>query len=146
ARNLLREKDPAVLNHYALALDVVKRNAKLLDSLRSGAAADQHLRYEAAWHLAKNCWNDEFSKLLRDEDADVQLAGLIAIDIACHESFLSKKIALQALAKAIENPGKLDHQLLLTVAQLDGDASIVPALTKLIARDDLPASTVARAV
>ena len=49
-------------------------------------------------------------------------------------------------AKALENPGKLDHQLLLTVAQLDGDASIVPALEKLIARDDLPTATIAKAV
>ena len=32
------------------------------------------------------------------------------------------------------------------VAQLDGDASIVPALTKLIARDDLPTATIAKAV
>src|SRR6185369_2508333 len=44
------------------------------------------------------------------------------------------------------NPGKLDHQLLLTVAQLDGDASIVPALTQLVARDDLPTATIAKAV
>jgi putative membrane-bound dehydrogenase-like protein len=145
-RNLKQEKDPAVLNQYALTLDVVKRRAKLLEALHSGAAADPHLRYEAAWHLARNCWDDVFSGLLGDEDADVRLAGLIAIDIACYESFLSKEIALKALARAIENPGKLDHQLLLTVAQLDGDASIVPALTKLIARDDLPAATIARAV
>ena len=46
-------------------------------------------------------------------DADVRLAGLIAIDVACYENFPTKKIALDALAKALENPGKLDHQLLL---------------------------------
>src|SRR5262249_5544053 len=46
----------------------------------------------------------------------------------------------------LENPGNLDHQLLLTVAQLDGDASIVPALEKLLAGDDLPTATIARAV
>ena len=32
------------------------------------------------------------------------------------------------------------------VAQLDGDTSIVPALEKLIARDDLPTATIAKAV
>ena len=86
------------------------------------------------------------TKLLTSDDADVRLAGLIAIDVACYENFPTKKAALEALAKALENPGKLDHQLLLTVAQLDGDASIVPALEKLIARDDLPTATVAKAV
>src|SRR5207247_8748540 len=78
--------------------------------------------------------------------ADIRRAGLISIDVACYENFPSKKAALAALAKALENPGKLDHQLLLTVAQLDGDASIVPALEKLIARDDLPTATIAKAV
>src|SRR5262249_44092716 len=86
------------------------------------------------------------TQLLSEDNANVRLAGLIAIDVACYENTASKKAALAALGKALENPGKLDHQLLLTVAQLDGDASIVPALTKLIARDDLPAATVARAV
>ena len=84
--------------------------------------------------------------LIEPHNADVRLAGLIAIDVACYENFPSKKTALEALAKALENPGKLDHQLLLMVAQLDGDASIVPALEKLIARDDLPTATIAKAV
>jgi hypothetical protein len=58
----------------------------------------------------------------------------------------AKKATLAALGKALENPGKLDHRLLLTIAQLDGDASILPPLEQLIARDDLPRATIARAV
>jgi putative heme-binding domain-containing protein len=117
-------------------------------------ANDPHVRYEIAWHLAKCADTKLFSEALSYDDqlntevgnASVRLGGLIAIDIACYENFPSKKAALAALSKALENPGKLDHQLLLTVAQLDGDASIVPALEKLIARDDLPTATVAKAV
>ncbi len=119
---------------------------ELIVALKQGAANDAHLRYESAWHLAKVADEKSITNLLSAADADVRLAGLIAIDIACYENFPTKKAALEALAKALENPGKLDHQLLLTVAQLDGDASIVPALEKLIARDDLPTATVARAV
>jgi putative heme-binding domain-containing protein len=109
-------------------------------------AADPHLRYEAARQLAKHADAASLTKLLASDDANIRLAGLIAIDVACYENFPSKKAALEALAKALENPGKLDQQLLLDVARLDGDASIVPALEKLIARDDLPTATIAKAV
>ena len=89
---------------------------------------------------------EAITKLLASDDANVRLAGLIAIDVACYENTPAKKAALEALAKALENPGKLDQQLLLTVAQLDGDASIAPALTKMLGRDDLPTATIAKAV
>lgn len=107
---------------------------------------DPHLRYEAAWHLAKSAAQEDFANLLNSENANVRLAGLIAIDVACYENTPAKKAALAALSKALENPGKLDQQLLLTVAQLDGDASIIPGLEKLLSRDDLPTATVAKAV
>lgn len=149
------ETDPAVL--LARAMRVARFRSELKEDpilstvgffgvLESGGAADPHLRYEAAWHLAKNAHEKTIGKLLESDDANVGLAGLIAIDVACYENTPAKKAALAALAKAIENPGKLDHQLLLTVAQLDGDASIVPALVKLVERDDLPAATIAKAV
>src|SRR5262249_16160403 len=77
---------------------------------------------------------------------NVRLAGLIAVDVACYENFPSKKAALEALAKALENPGPIDHQLLLTLAQLDGDTSIVPALIKMAERDDLPTATIAKPI
>src|SRR5262249_13183923 len=113
---------------------------------KTDAASDPHLRYEAAYILAKNADEKSITNLLSSENANVRLAGLIAIDVACFENTPSKKAALAALAKAVENPGKLDHQLLLDVARLDGDQTIVPALEKLIARDDLPTATVAKAV
>ncbi len=141
------EKDPAV----RLAIAIVSASSKkklerLVAALQEGAAADAHLRYEAAWHLAKHADEKAVTKLLTSDDADVRLAGLIAIDVACYENFPTKKAALEALSKALENPGKLDHQLLLMVAQLDGDASIVPGLLTMIGRDDLPAATIAKAV
>lgn len=146
-RNLLIDKHPAVSLEAALACETPERiRASLVDVLQRGAANDVHLRYEAAWHLGKHAEVDTIGKLLASGDADLQLAGLIAIDVACYENFPSKKAALEALARALESPGKLDHQLLLTIAQLDGDASIVPALGKLIEREDLPAATIAKAV
>jgi putative membrane-bound dehydrogenase-like protein len=144
---LQKDRDPAVRLEAALipgkSQDI---RAGLIDALHHGAAADAHLRYEAAWHLAKHAEENTFTKLLASADPDVRLAGLIAIDVACFEDFATKKAALAALGKALENPGKLDHALLLTLAQLDGDASLVPALEKLVAREDLPVATTAKAI
>lgn len=155
----VNEKDPAVLLENAIARASTGsreeaigkgptrgRCIELIEALGKGAAADPHLRYETAWHVAKHADLAAFTKLLTSGDPDVRLAGLIAIDVACYENLPTKKTALEALAGTLENPGKLDHQLLLTVAQLGGDASIVPALEKLIARDDLPTATIAKAV
>ncbi|MBI2806745.1 MAG: hypothetical protein HYX68_17335 [Planctomycetes bacterium] len=149
--DLLRDKDAAVLLEAGLAAMNVLGSPRVtipatIESLKLGGAADPHLRYEAAWHLAKHADEKTITTLLTSDDANVRLAGLIAIDVACYENFPTKKAALAALAKALENPGKLDHQLLLEVARLDGDKSIVPALEKLIARDDLPTATIAKAV
>jgi putative heme-binding domain-containing protein len=138
--------DPAVRLEGALCRVGDEASRKLIDALQAGASLDRHLRYETAWHLAKYSDEKAITKLITSDDAEVRLAGLIAIDVACFENTTSKQAALAALGKALETPGKLDHQLLLTVAQLDGDASIVPALEKLISRDDLPAATIARAV
>ena len=141
------EKSPAVLVATALvAKQSSEIRSQLVSALSRDAATDMHLRYEAAWHLAKHADEKTITNLLTSDDADVRLAGLIAIDVACYENFPTKKFALEALGKALENPGKLDHQLLLMVAQLDGDASIVPGLQKLIGRDDLPTATIAKAV
>ena len=152
AQNLLKDPDPAVRLEAALStardpeqrVSTIREN--LMGVLQDGVAADRHLRYEAAWHLAKFADVSGLGQLLSSEDADVRLAGLIAIDVACYENFPSKQMALQALAKALENPGKLDQQLLLMVAHLDGDASIVSGLEKLIAREDVPLSTTAKAI
>ncbi len=148
--SVLKDKEPAVVIGAGMSRPDQSKNPAIrlpgVSLLQGGAAADPHLRYEAAWHLAKYADEKSISTLLGSDDANVRLAGLIAIDVACFEDFPTKKAALAALGKALENPGKLDHQLLLEVARLDGDASIVPALEKLIARDDLPTATIAKAV
>jgi putative heme-binding domain-containing protein len=141
-----KDMDPAVRLEGALCRVGDEASRKLIDALQSGASLDRHLRYEAAWHLANHADEKTITRLIASDDADIRLAGLIAIDVACFENTPSRKAALAALGKALENPGKLDHQLLLTVAKLDGDSSIVPALTQLIARDDLPTATIATAV
>src|SRR5262249_23719595 len=120
--------------------------AALLDALRSGAGKDAHLRYEAAWHLAKHTDEAGLKALLADEDEGVRLAGLIAVDVACHENFPTKKTPLAVLGPALQAPGKLDLNLALQIAQLNGDASLAPALTQLVARDDLPVGVIAKAL
>jgi putative heme-binding domain-containing protein len=141
------KEEPAVAIAVALAEASPREIVAALErALAYGAAGDAHLRYEAAWHLARHADDKTFTKLLTAADADVRLTGLIALDVACYENFPTRKAALEALSRALENPGKLDQELLLTVARLDGDATIVPALGKLIARTDLPLATTARAI
>jgi putative heme-binding domain-containing protein len=113
-------------------------------ALKNGAAADRHLRYSAGWHLANYADEATFSALLTSADENYNLTGLIAIDVACYENLLTKKAALAALAKALEAPSKLDLTLALQVAQLNGDASLAPALEKLVARQDVPLGVIAK--
>jgi putative membrane-bound dehydrogenase-like protein len=147
AQRLAKDEDPAVRVEAALALaGSEKIRAALVAALRHGAAKDAHLRYEAAWHLARHADEISLHKLLTDADEDVRLAGLIAIDMACYENFSSKKTALAGLGQALEAPGKLDLNLALDVARLNGDAPLAPALEKLVAREDLPVGVIARAL
>ncbi len=118
----------------------------MLDALTKGAAENEFLRYESAWYIAKNADAGFLSKMLASENANVRLAGLIAIDVAGYEDFPSKPQAMLALGKAVENPGLLDHALVLQLAQLHGDAKIVPALEKLVSREGLPLATTAKAI
>jgi quinoprotein glucose dehydrogenase len=147
ARQLSKDSDPAVLVEAALARgQSAEIRMALIDALTAGAAYDAHLRYEAAWHLAKYADAETFAKLLSSDDADVRLAGLIAIDVASYEDFPSKATALAALGKALENPSKVDLGLVLTLVKLDGDASVVPALEKLLGRNDVPVAVAAQAI
>lgn len=147
ASKLSKDADPAVRVEAALTLSApAEIRAALVDALNHGAAKDEHLRYEAAWHLAMNADRAAFTQLLQADAADVRLAGLIALDVACYENFSTKSVALEALGQALADPGKLDHALLLTVAHLNGDASLAPALGKLAARSDLPVATTAKAI
>lgn len=145
ARKLAQDVEPAVRVQAALAAANPQAvAAALVAALRGGAARDTYLRYEAAWHLAKHVDEATLLKLLGDADADINLAGLIAIDVACYENLPTKKAALAALGKALINPGKLDLTLALHIAQLDGDASLAPALEKLVARQDVPVGVIAK--
>ncbi len=143
AMSLAKDADPAVRVEAAITLT---DSTSLLDALASGAAKNEHLRYEAAWHLAKHGDAAAFSKALASDDADVRLAGMIAVDVACFEEFKSKPAALIALGKTLENPGKIDPTLLLMLVQLDGDKSIVPSLEKFIGREELPIGVTAKAI
>jgi putative heme-binding domain-containing protein len=147
AKRMGKDDDPAVRLEAALArtADADKR-IDLVNVLTTGAAKDAHLRYEAAWHLAKVADEAALGTLLKSEDEAVRLAGMIAIDVACFENFPTKTVAISALSKALESPGMSDAPLLLTLVQLNGDKSVLPALEKLIARDDVPAAVTAKAL
>ncbi len=141
AERLGKDTDPAVRVVAAIALNSPQR---LVDALRSGAAKDAHLRYEAAWHLSKRADEACFLDLLSDPDEALQVAGLIAVDVACYENLPERKAALGALGKMLADPGKLNLGLALQVAQLNGDASLAPALEKLVARQDVPVGVIAK--
>jgi putative membrane-bound dehydrogenase-like protein len=146
ARRLSDDRAPAVRVAAALTLGKPEEiRGALIAALNDGAAHDEYLRYEAAWHLARHADQAAFAKLLASAEADVRLAGLIAIDVACFEGFRTKQTAQEVLVAALENPGKVDAAHLLTLARLDGDATIVPALEKLVARPDLPLASTASA-
>jgi putative membrane-bound dehydrogenase-like protein len=144
---LSKDADPAVRVEAALAFSapaVVR--AWVFDALRHGAAKDPHLRYEAAWHLAKHADTLTLRELLAHPDEGVRLAGLIAVDVACYENLPSKKAALAALGQALQALGKLDLNLALDVARLNADPALAPALEKLVSREDLPVGVIARAL
>jgi quinoprotein glucose dehydrogenase len=141
AQKLAKDPDPAVRVEAAIALASPQA---LIGALRHGAAKDAHLRYEAAWHLANHADEAALLNLLTDPDEALQLAGLIAIDVACYEKLPTRTAALAALGKALTAPGKLDLTLPLQVAQLNGDASLAPALEKLVARQDVPVGVIAK--
>lgn len=147
AQQLARDTDPAVCVAAALAhAEPAAIRAALLDALARGAAKDRHLRYEAAWHLARHADAAALAKLLASDDEGMRRAGMIAIDVACFEDFPTKKTALAALGHALEQPGPADVMHLLTLAKLDADASVQPTLVKLIARPDQPPAVTARAI
>src|SRR6185436_16123942 len=118
AAQLGKDADPAVRVEAALAnVQPGQIRDALLAALEHGAAKDDHLRYEAAWHLAKHADDAAFDRLLASAEEAQRLAGMIAIDIACFEGFATKPTALAALNKALTQPGRTtEYDLLLTLA------------------------------
>jgi len=147
AKGLAKDAAPAVRLEAALThTDPALVRTALLDVLRSPAASDAHLRYEAAWNLAKQADAAAFAQLLNSSEEAQRLAGLIALDLACYEDLPSKPAALATLARAITAPEGKDHDLLLTLAQYHGDKDVLTAVEKLLARPDVSPGVMARAL
>jgi quinoprotein glucose dehydrogenase len=142
ALRLLKDPDPAVCLEAALTLNP----GATVVALKNGAARDVHLRYQAAASLAKVLGGDQLTELLTATDADLRLAGLIAVDVAAYENYPTKKVALAALAKMLSSPKGDDLQHAIFLVQQHGDASMLPDLEKLILRDDLPAAVTGKAM
>ncbi len=148
AEKLLKDDDAAVRVAAAAALgDPAKARAALSAVLEGPAAEDAHLRYEAAAHLARHADAAAFSRLLGAASASTRLAGMIAADVACFESLPTKAAAVEAIAEAIAAvKDEKDMGLLLTLARLNADGKLAPALEKLLAREDAPAAAAAQAL
>jgi quinoprotein glucose dehydrogenase len=140
---LKADPDPAVRLEAALALN--GPNA-IVDALKNGAARDVHLRYQAAAGLAKTTAVEQLSELLASSDADLRLAGLIAVDVAAYEKYPTTKAALAALGNMLTNPKADSLDLAIFLVQQHGDASTLPVLEKVILREDLPTAITGKAM
>jgi len=148
AEKLSKDEDVAIRVEAALTFtDAAKTRAALVAVLEGGAEKDAHLRYEAAAHLARVADESAFEKLLGAKSEESRLAGMIAADVACFESLPTKSDALSAVGKAlVATKDEKDLSLLLTLAKLNDDGKLAPALLKLMARDDVPATATAQAL
>ena len=147
AKDLAKDAEPAVRLEAALTnTDAAQAKVALLEVLRSPAVNNAHLRYEAAWQLAKLADAETFAQLLGATEENQRLAGLIAVDLANYEDMPSKPAAQEALAKAITAPEGKDHDLLLTLAQYHGDKTVLTAVEKLLTRPEVSSGVMARAL
>jgi putative heme-binding domain-containing protein len=144
ARSLAKDENRSVQVAAALALPDAEARKALVAALSRGGAGDEHLRYEAAWHLAR--LGGAFQELLADPHAATALAGLIAVDVACYENFPTKPEALAALKAILAAPASADPKSLLTLVQMHGDVTFRPAIEALLAKPDLPPAVVGRAL
>ena len=158
-----QDSHPAVRVAWAVSHDSkaakpqAAREALMSVITAKDVAADRHLRYEAALHLAKVADAPTFTKLLGSDNADVRLAGLIAVDVALYESVYKNAetgpAAAAALAAAMADPGPTDVGLLIEVAGmhrgsplLAADGALAKALPKLLARPGLEPAALTRGV
>jgi putative membrane-bound dehydrogenase-like protein len=148
AEKMSKDEDAAVRGEAALTLsDAAKARAALVAVLEGGAEKDAHLRYEAAAHLARVGDEAAFEKLLGAKSEASRLAGMIAADVACFESLPTKTNALAAVGKAlVATKDEKDLSLLLTLAKMNDDGKLAPALLNLMARDDVSAAATAQAL
>jgi len=147
ATTLRNDESFRVQTEAALALrEPGELREALWRALKQGAASDPHTRYEAAWHLAKHAETSTWSKLLAVSQDDLRTAVWIALDIAVHESFPSRSAALNTLAGAIQSPSSRDIDLVLDLAKVTPEELLVPSLLDLVARHDMPASTIGKAI
>ena len=145
AKACAEDADPAVRLEAALSRGEKDRGAALVDALKHGAAGDAHLRYEAAWHLARYADNATWAELLKAESSDLRLAGLIAVDVACYENLPTKEVALAVLTRELAEPSNAaDRDHLLTLAKINWDKALVPGLEKLLAKQETPAPVAGR--
>ena len=143
-RKLTNDPDPAVRLEAALSLrDAPPRCTALVQALSGGAAKIRRLRFKAALELARFGQDEHFAALLADEDPDVQLAGLIALDEAFYESSKGFKTphpeavapaltARKVLARFIAQPGTLDAAALLDLARRWPHASLKTAVDEIV--------------
>jgi putative heme-binding domain-containing protein len=115
-------------------------------ALKAGAAEDAHLRYETAWHIAKNADDKVLGTLLASDNPNVRLAGLIAIDVALWEKFETRTFAEQALAAALAQPGEVDPMLLIKLADMNRSPALIAPLQALIARPGLSTDLAVHAI
>jgi putative membrane-bound dehydrogenase-like protein len=114
---LVDDPDPAVRLEAAVGLSApAERLSAVAKSLRAGAAKSPRLRYRAALEVARLGEQADFENLVTDVDAEVRLAGLIALDEAFHEG-VRKEAARAALVGLISQPGNSPLVELLAVAE-----------------------------
>ena len=144
---LAKDSDPQVRVAAALALgEPASVRLALIAALKAGAADDDHLRYEAAWHLASVADAKTFEMLLADANPEVRRAGLIALDAACYEKTPAHEAALEVLAAKLENPGELDWDQLQLLAGLNADPRLVPALERILASSKVTPEMTAKTI
>ena len=88
----------------------------------------------------------DLAELLQSNDANLRLAGLIAVDVAAYENHPTKKDALAALAKMLRTHKDDDLAYAIFLVQQHGDASMLPDLEKVALRDDLPTAVTGKAM
>ena len=139
------DPDPAVQLEAAMALPATADHLKAVaKSLRAGAANLAWLRYRAALEVARLGDQADFESLLTDTDADVRLAGLIALDEAFYE-VVRAEAARAALVELIERPRIAALADLLAAAERWPHASLEqPVVTAL--KGDLSAQETIRCV